>query len=217
MPRRPRPLDRDGGRVRDASLIVIASEDHYAVAQYFARFHCERVKVVVLPTEDSCSAPNAVLERIKKYENEYEIGEGDSLWLCLDTDHWAKPGHIRNLHAVLAESHKRGFQVAITCPCFEFWLLLHYTNEPLATLGIEASTSATIPCDKIGDAIRIFAGCYNKTRVDLLPLTEQQVRDAMHRAAAAWYAPVGQIPDQPSTGVHRILDAIDARQAFSFL
>ena len=30
MPLRRRPLDRDGGVVRDASLIVIASEDTYA-------------------------------------------------------------------------------------------------------------------------------------------------------------------------------------------
>ena len=36
MPRKKRPLDRDGGVLRDASLIVIASEDEYIVKDYFA-------------------------------------------------------------------------------------------------------------------------------------------------------------------------------------
>lgn len=43
MPLKPRPLDRDNGVVRDASLVIIASEDRYAVKQYFSRFKPRRV------------------------------------------------------------------------------------------------------------------------------------------------------------------------------
>jgi hypothetical protein len=57
MPRKKRLLDRDAGIVRDASLIVIASEDTYAVKDYFSRFRTRKVQFIVVPTEDCHSAP----------------------------------------------------------------------------------------------------------------------------------------------------------------
>jgi hypothetical protein len=50
MPRKRRTLDRDGGTVRDASLVIIASEDKYAVSQYFRMFRTRRVVFKVLET-----------------------------------------------------------------------------------------------------------------------------------------------------------------------
>lgn len=38
MPRKKRQRDRDAGVVRDATLVVIASEDKFAVENYFQRF-----------------------------------------------------------------------------------------------------------------------------------------------------------------------------------
>ena len=66
MPRKTRPLDRDRGVVRDASLIVIASEDEYVVRDYFSRFATRRVQVVVIPTEDGRSAPADVIARLDR-------------------------------------------------------------------------------------------------------------------------------------------------------
>jgi hypothetical protein len=216
MPRKPRPLDRDGGLVRDASLVVIASEDRYAVKQYFARFHSTRVQVKVLATENTLSSPKAVYKRLAEFKKEHDLGEGDVLWLCLDTDHWAQPGHRPALQQVLSGSHANGFKVALSCPCFEFWLLLHFTAEPHEAAGVDLSSTTAVTCDALGDAIRGLAGGYNKKRVDLLPLTESQVRQAMDRAKSRWNAGDGTIPDRPLTGVHRILEAIDQRGAFSF-
>jgi hypothetical protein len=41
MPRKKRPLDRDGGALRDARLVVIASEDTLAVRDNFRGFDCD--------------------------------------------------------------------------------------------------------------------------------------------------------------------------------
>jgi len=68
MPRNRSPLDREGGRVRDASLIVIASEDTYAVKHYLAKFLTKRVQFIVLPTAGGRSSPAAVLERLDQYQ-----------------------------------------------------------------------------------------------------------------------------------------------------
>ena len=65
--RKKRPLDREAKPVRDASLVVIASEDRYAVRQYFDFFESTRIQFRVLETRDGKSAPEYVLERISEY------------------------------------------------------------------------------------------------------------------------------------------------------
>lgn len=116
MPLKRRPLDRESGVVRDASLVVIASEDTYAVRQYLAKFHVTRVQFKVLPSEGGRSSPEAVLERLDGYRREYEISEGDEFWVCIDLDHWAEPGHIANLRRVQKEGSEKGYEIALSSP-----------------------------------------------------------------------------------------------------
>jgi hypothetical protein len=101
MPRRQRPLIRDTDTLRDASLIVIASEDTYAVERYFRRFRPRRVQFRFLPTEQGRSSPQAILDRLDAYRSEFQIGGDDELWYCGDTDHWITGNHLPNLHRVL--------------------------------------------------------------------------------------------------------------------
>ncbi len=108
--RKKRPLDREVKHVRDASLVVIASEDKYAVRQYFDFFESTRIQFRVLETPDGKSAPEHVLERIKEYINDFEIGEGDTFWVVCDSDHWVEPNHIQNLTLVLRECRKNRHQ-----------------------------------------------------------------------------------------------------------
>ena len=76
--RKKRPLDREAKHVRDANLVVIASEDRYAVRQYFDFFESTRIQFRVLETTDGKSAPEHILERINEYINDFEIGKGDT-------------------------------------------------------------------------------------------------------------------------------------------
>lgn len=59
-----RPLTREEKPFRDARLFIIATEDRYAPQEYFRLFKNPRVKVQVLPTEDTRSAPDHVLKRL---------------------------------------------------------------------------------------------------------------------------------------------------------
>lgn len=56
--RKKRPLDRKVKVVRDASLVVIASEDRYAVRQYFDFFESTRMQLRVLETRDGSPRRN---------------------------------------------------------------------------------------------------------------------------------------------------------------
>ena len=75
--RRKRPIERGLTALRDTSLIVIASEDRYAVKQYFDLFHSTRIQFRVLETPDGRSAPSHVLNRLDEFMREYDFGTGD--------------------------------------------------------------------------------------------------------------------------------------------
>ena len=197
MPRKKRPLNRDGGVLRDASLIVIASEDTYAVKQYFAQFRMRRVQVIVAHTEDCRSSPEHVMERLQTFKNEYATEDNDQFWLCIDTDHWSGDSHISNLIRVLSECNKAGFKVAISNPCFELWILLHFADH----------RDGQCLCKDITDRLENVLGSYNKQCCAKIQLTHEMVLQAMVRARALNGVEDG-LPTNPSTDVYKILDEI---------
>jgi hypothetical protein len=196
--RKKRPLDRSTGVLRDANLIVIASEDTYAVRQYFDFFRSNRIQFKVLETDEGKSAPEHVLARIDAYMSEYEIGEGDEFWLILDCDHWINSGHVKNLIYVMRECRRKGIRIALSNPCFELWLLLHFAEFP---------TEKKLTRPQIEKRIRVGAGLYDKAKVYKLPLDNERVRAAIGRSKANQSA-TSEIPDGLQTSVHCIIEEL---------
>ncbi len=198
--RKKRPLDRFANVVRDANLIVIASEDRYAVRQYFDFFESTRIQFKVLETQDGeCPAPRARTKgaiSCDEYMKEYEIGAGDEFWLVCDCDHWINSGHIKNLTRVLQECRQKGIQIALSNPCFELWLLLHFAEFPKGT---------SLTRVQIEKRIRAAVGPYDKTKVYKLPIDNDRVKAAVERSKANQPASIA-IPEIPSTGLHLIIE-----------
>jgi hypothetical protein len=195
MRKKNRPLDRSANVVRDANLIVIASEDKYAVGQYFDFFRSTKIQFKYLETEDGKSAPEHVLDRLDEYKKEFEVGEGDQFWLVCDCDHWIKSGHIKNLAGVMRECRQKGIQVALSNPCFELWLLLHFADFP---------KEDKLTCKEVEKLLRQTVGTYDKTKVYNLPIDTEGVASAVNRSAKNQPA-TSEIPDRPQTSVHRII------------
>ncbi|NLX95321.1 MAG: RloB domain-containing protein [Rhodopirellula sp.] len=208
MPRKKRPLDRDMGVVRDASLVIIACEDTYAVKQYFARFHTRKVQFHVLATEGGRSSPKDVLARLDAAKNDYATEDGDSFWVCMDTDHWVEANHIRNLRDVLRQCRQKGYEVAISNPCFELWLLLHFE---------EYTQTTEVPCSDVADALRQAAGSYRKDACDRLAIEPSQVDVAVARAKAMDRGLEDVLPSYPVTRVYRLLELLKERDAIRLL
>lgn len=198
--RRKRNIDRRAGKLADANLIVIASEDRYAVKQYFALFHSAKIQFEVLETEDGASSPIDVLSRLDEYRREFQIGEGDQFWLVTDIDHWANPGHIANLTGVIQQCKSKGIGVATSHPCFDYWLLLHFEDPPQANID---------KCDDVGNQIRTSVGTYNKTRIFNLPITTEAVVAAVQRASEQ--NPRGPILESNGTLVYQIIENLIER------
>lgn len=175
---------------------MIASEDRYAVKQYFDLFHSTRIQFHVLETEDGKSAPDHVMARLEEYLREFSIGEGDQFWVVLDTDHWIEGSHIRNLIEVVKRCKKKEISVALSNPCFDLWLLLHFDEFP---------AESNLKCIQIGDLIRAKTETFNKTKVFNLPITQASVVEAIGRASDR-YDPGDMIPTKAQTAVHLILN-----------
>ena len=203
--RKKRPLDRTANVVRDANLIVIASEDKYAVRQYFEFFRSTKIQFKVLETEDGKSAPEHVLDRLDEYRKEFDIGEGDEFWLVCDCDHWNKPGHIKNLIGVIQKCRQKEIRVALSNPCFELWLLLHFADFP---------ATDKITCTEVEKQIRKTVGSYDKTKVYNLPMDGERVKSAVKRSVDNQPAS-SEIPDRPQTAVHRIIQDLLNRRIIS--
>jgi hypothetical protein len=220
MPRKSLPLDRTTGLVRDSSIVVIACEDTHAVKQYFAKFRTRRVQFKVLPTEEGYSSPKAVVERLNRYRMEEQIGDEDELWICIDADHWIRGSHQRELAEVLRQCRSNGYCVAISNPCFEVWLLLHFVtidDELLNTIlgnaqnsTVSESDRQSIRCDGFEEHLRIVSGGYNKTNVGRLPITTLEVIQAMQRARELDNG-TGDIPGAPGTRAYKLLDTLKRR------
>jgi hypothetical protein len=206
MPRKKRTLDRDSGVVRDASLVIIASEDTHAVSQYFRRFRTRRVVFKVLHTQDCHSSPRDVMTRLQTYRAEEATVEGDQFWVCIDTDHWIEPNHIANLTDVLRECRQKNYQVAVSNPCFELWLLLHFV--PLDP-GQESCR-----CEVIEKQLRSFAGAYQKHNVSALSLTEESVYEAIERATKL-DCDNQALPTKLMTRVYRLLNVLIERESIN--
>lgn len=198
--RKRRPLQRVDGVHRDATLVVIASEDQYAVKQYFDLFKSTQIQFRVLETEDGKSSPEQVMNRLSEFMSDHDFGEGDQFWFLADTDHWVENNHIQNLVEVVRQCRQKGIQVALSNPCFELWLLLHFADFP---------NQGGLSCSDLGEQLRRIVGSYNKTRVFRLPITSESVRHAIERSIAH-FVESDLIPEEMQTAVHRIVkDSVD--------
>jgi hypothetical protein len=203
--RKKRPLDRTAKPVRDASIVVIASEDSYAVRQYFDFFQSTRIQFRVLETRDGKSAPEYVLNRINEYVEEFEIVEGDMFWVVCDCDHWVEPNHIKNLTRVLQQCRQKAIQVALSNPCFDLWLLLHFADFP---------TEDVLTCNEVAGRLRTAAGGYDKTKVYNLQIDDEKVSSALRRASVK-HPTLEDIPQRLQTAIHLIIQSLVAKRIIS--
>ncbi len=206
MIRRTGLLDRKTQH-RDARLFLVASEDRYAVQQYFDAAEANgfvdarRVRVVVLPTgPKGRSDPRSVRDRLAELEQALDfLSPLDERWLCLDVDHWATGTHTPNLARVCKEALEAGYQLAISNPAFEQWLLLHLVDEPRPTQS---------ECEV---QLRELLGAYNKRRLAVHPWTISRIEDAIERARTLDTDPSQRWPQEPGSTMYRLVERIPRR------
>ncbi len=194
--------------VRDSWLCVIATEGQETEKRYFAMFQNSRVEVYILPTlEDNKSSPNYVLDRLELEKEKYDFGPQDQLWLMIDVDRW----HTQNkLADVCREAKRRGIGLAVSNPCFELWLWLHYADADAmfddSMFNNDALTGkAKYPTPK--DRLRKLLGSYNESNLDVDKF-KPLVNDAVRRAEQLDTDVKALWPAHPGTHVYKVVASL---------
>ncbi len=204
--REPRPLGRDRfpSQFRDDRIFLIACDDRYAPKQYFQFFEMRRITIVVAAAEDNRSAPQHALDRLREKRSKMKLEPHDECWLVLDTDHHLGENHRPNFIRLIREAEDEGVKVALSRPCFEFWLLLHHIDEITA--------SALTECSEVENSIRSVVGEYNKTNLKRQHFTNGSVEAATLRAERLdLTVPGGYLPEAPTTRIYKLIRGIAAK------
>jgi hypothetical protein len=129
--------------------------------------------------------------------------DGDTAAIFLDRDHHFKGAHTPQTLEALRVGRTAGFEVAISNPCFELWLLLHHE---------EVSPDADLDnCASVESSLRARLGSYNKTNILPGQFPLDLVETAIRRARALEKSPdssTALLPLPIGTRVYRLLEKI---------
>ena len=189
MPRERSEFFRESSSIEKERIFVLAFEGNNTEEQYFAalkdskKFNNDLIYLHLLTRKksDTNSAPKHVFNKLKKEaKEEFNFADNDELWMIIDTDQW------KNIPEIIGECEKlNNMYVAVSNPCFEFWLLLHikditeYSKEEQEKIlaNAKVSKNRTYIEKKIIEII----GSHNKSKLQsskYLPY----VNDAINRA-----------------------------------
>lgn len=191
--KRTKLLDREHDR-RDTKLFIVATEGEETEKQYFGMFNSTRIKVEILATpEDGKSSPEYVLKRLDKCKKQYDLNEDDMLWLVSDVDRWRD----KKLSEVCRQARQKGYNLAISNPCFEVWLTLHFED-----INTQDRT-----CDNFKARVRKILGSYNSSNLDLSAY-KPNTKDAVNRAKNLHPSSQQDWPPTLGTHVYRLVEIL---------
>lgn len=136
MPREPIPLIREGGHRNAEKLFVLSYEGRETEKKYFDDFRYSDLfndsglieTVPLKRPKGQGSDPFSVKKLLQIAKREYRFKNTDEFWLIIDRDHW-ETIHNHSFDALVAECREEGnFYLAMSNPCFEIWLVLHFKN-----------------------------------------------------------------------------------------
>jgi hypothetical protein len=82
------------------------------------------VHVEIIKRESDNSSPEEVIDSLNTFTKKYEIDENDELWVVIDRDYQSWTAKSISQIARLCWQ-KKGYNLALSNPAFEIWLLLH--------------------------------------------------------------------------------------------
>lgn len=203
---------------RDSRLIVIAAEGKETEKQYFeglkARYTNPRVHVEVLERRESASDPARVIKILDQFRSDYKLRKDhDRLWLVIDVDRWGS----QKLSSVAQQCVQKHYQLAVSNPSFEIWLLLHVKSLDSYPPDILAEFLAN---KKDGDRTRLekellnLLKNFNKRNLDM-EYFASRVFDAIPNARIVDINPEIRWPNQLGTRVYLLVEELVDANHFS--
>jgi len=191
---RRRRVTRPIGQRRYRKLYVIVTEGDKTEPIYFGQFdggdpadyHLHLVRA------GTKSAPKHLLRRAQRYVSEQRLQQRDEVWIICDTDQWTEEA----LLDLVAECRDSGYNLAVSNPCFEYWLLLHSEDAK--------------PANSARDCVqwlRRYLPAFDKSRYDPARLADG-IPDAVERARRRDTPPCDGWPRTSGSTGYRLVEKL---------
>ena len=204
MARRPRRLAKSKPSERDLDRVLVVCEGEKTEPRYFLAFR-EHYRLHTLSVEGTGADPSALIDHaIRLSRREARHGERyDAVWCVFDHD-----DHPRFEEASL-KAEAKGFKLARSWPCFEYWLLLHfeYSRKPYARLPDRS------PCAACIEDLRKYLDTYEKSDERVFAMTHGRLCGALDHAKRAQKDARDTGASSPSTEVHKLVAELFALAA----
>jgi len=214
MGRERKKLERVS-HVRDARLFVIATEGEETEKQYFENltskeWYCNpRVLIEVLERSTSASNPKRILRLLDERKKKRGLKFDDELWLVIDRD--KQSWTVEEIAKVAQVCYQKGYYLAVSNPCFEFWLLLHLNSlEEYSDTTLQEfldNKKVTSNRTRLEMELVLQLGSYNKSNLEtssFLPF----IKEAIERAKQLDMNPEQRWPNQLGTRVYILVEKI---------
>jgi len=155
--------------------------------------------VMITPSYRGSDPMSVVKYAMERYKDDKSIY--DRIYCVFDRDTHANFNEAMAFVESSSLAMRRVLQVALSVPCFEFWVLLHfeYSSAPFVPAGGRS------PCDHVVEAIKLRIRDYAKSMEGLYdrlkPLTDQalvhadRIEEENRRSRS----------QNPATGVHKLV------------
>jgi hypothetical protein len=201
MRTRSNRLKRRAPRLAPRPRILVICEGEKTEPGYLNSLRItEKIRLIEIEIVEAAGVPKTIVERAVRKKREAKkraTREGDSsqqydeVWCVFDVD--AHP----NLAEALQQAHANEIQVALSNPCFELWVLLHFQNQT-AWIDRHAALSAC----------RLYIRNYDKK------VSYAETRDRYPEAAAraqaldAQQRRNSQLGENPTTWVYKLTERL---------
>lgn len=194
---------------RRPGVLIVCEGEKTEPAYFKDLVHEEAVRLVHVEIVKSGGVPRSVVERAVEIKREAKRAakrgrdanlEYDEVWCVFDVDEHP------NLPEALDQAKANAINVALSNPCFELWILLHFQDQ-----------RGHIERDKVQSACRTHLPGYTKV-ADYSELRPHYADAVRHAAGLAkWQEEQGRTNANPSTAVHLLTERLRGLSRRAFL
>lgn len=197
-------LQRRQSRRASYDKILIVCEGSKTEPNYFNEIvNYYKLNTANVEIDGTCgSSPKSVLERAEDLANkESQKGDAfDRIYCVFDRDsHESYDVTVKNIAGKIP---KGVYIAAVSVPCFEYWLLLHfqYTTKPYHATGNSSIGNEVLK------ELRKFIPNYSKGSNNIFSLLIDNVEFAKENSIRSLKYSEKNYIDNPSTKIHKLVD-----------
>lgn len=204
-------LERRKAKRSSYDKVLIVCEGEKTEPNYFNELiQFYELNTANVDIDGSCgSSPKSVFKRaINLWEIEDRKGDPfDRVYCVFDRD--SHETYEETVRKISEHKPKNLFHAAVSVPCFEYWLLLHFkfTTKPYAATG--ASSIANEVFKELKDVMPN----YTKGSINIFSTLASQVEFAKENATRSMQHAEDNHTDNPTTYIHDLVDYLQNLKA----